>query len=335
MLSRRSLLAGGVAAGAATVVHGANSAGTLNNAGGSLRLDAVDVHPPGYPTVEAVKWMGEELARETGGRIRIRQFPSGQLGAEDDTLGFARYEAVAFCRVAVAALNNAIPETRILALPYSFRSVDHMRRAVDGPVGDDLLNVFQRRGLVGLAYYDGAPRSIYNIRGPINEPGDLAGLKIRSPQSDIYIETLAAMGANPTPLGYGGVFSALETHLIDGAENNMPSFESSRHFETARYWSDTEHSLSPDALLMSKAMHDRLAPRDQELIRDVARRSVQVMRISWDQRVTEARAEVLKAGVKINQPDREAFVAATKAMRDRHLAEPRLAALHRRIEEMA
>lgn len=326
VLTRRNLLAGSLAAAVAGKVRGAD---------GSLRLDAVDVHPPDYPTVEAVRWMGEELARETGGRIRIRQFPSGQLGAEDDSLGFARYRAVAFCRVAGAALNNAVPETRILALPYSFRSTAHMRRVVDGPIGTDLLAIFEKRGLVGLAYYDAAPRSIYNIRGPVNEPADLAGLKIRAPQSDIFIETLAAMGANPTPLGYGGVFSALETHLIDGAENNMPSFESSRHFETARFWSQTEHSLSPDALLMSKAIHDQLAPADRELIRDLARRSVQVMRQGWDRRVAEARAEVVKAGVQINRPNIEAFVAVTKPVRDRHLGEPRLAALHRRIEAEA
>ncbi|WP_199555536.1 TRAP transporter substrate-binding protein [Sandaracinobacteroides hominis] len=326
MFDRRMLLFGGMAAGVATMLRGAD---------GTIRLDAVDVHPPGYPTVEAVKWMGEELQRETGGRIHIRQFPSGQLGAEDDSLGFARYKAVAFCRVAVAALNNAFPETRLLSLPYSFRSVDHMRRAIDGKVGDDLLNVFDRRGLVGLAYYDAAPRSIYNIRRPINVPADLHGLKIRAPQSDIFLETLMAMGANPTPLSYGGVFSALETHLIDGAENNMPSFESSRHFETARFWSETDHSLSPDALLMSKAIHDRLAPRDQELIRDIARRSVQVMRESWDKRVADARAEVLKAGVQVNQPDVAAFIAATQPVRDRYLQDPRLAALYRRIEEVA
>jgi tripartite ATP-independent transporter DctP family solute receptor len=323
-LSRRALLSTGLAASAVC------AAPILSE--GAARLDAVDVHPPGYPTVEAVKWMGDELARETSGRLRIRQFPSGQLGAEDDTLGFARYHAIHFCRVAVAALNNPFPETRVLALPYVFRSTEHMRQVVDGPIGAELLNVFEGRGLVGLAYYDAAPRSFYNIRGPIERPADLAGLKIRSPLSDIVLETLAAMGANPTPLSFGGVFSALETHLIDGAENNLPSFESSRHFETARYWSETEHSHSPDALLMSKSAFDALAPGDRDLLKDIARRSVEVMRESWDARVAEARRIVLEAGVKINRPDTASFIAAVQPLVKRYTADPVLGRLYNRIQ---
>lgn len=324
MLSRRAIL-GGVA-GAAGV------AATASVSAPVTRLDAVDVHPPGYPTVEAVRWMAQQLERESGGRLRIRQFPSGQLGAEDDTLGFARYNAIGFTRVAVAALNNAFPETKLLALPYGFRSTGHMRRVVDGPVGTELLDIFEGRGLVGLAYYDAAPRSFYNIRGPIETPKDLHGLKIRSPLSDMVLETLAAMGANPTPLSFGGVFSALETHLIDGAENNLPSYESSRHFETARYWSETEHSQSPDALLMSKHAYEALTPRDRDLVRDIARRSVDVQRAAWDKRVAESRAAVLAAGAIVNRPDPAPFAAVTEGVRRRHTAEPRMAALYRRIE---
>lgn len=327
MLSRRALLAGAAGAAGAAV--------TASTSAPVIRLDAVDVHPPGFPTVEAVGWMSRELERETGGRIRIRQFPSGQLGAEDDTLGFARYNAIGFCRVAVAALNNAFPETKLLALPYGFRSTGHMRRVIDGPVGTELLNVFEGRGLVGLAYYEAAPRSFYNIRGPIETPGDLRGLKIRSPLSDMVLETLAAMGANPTPLSFGGVFSALETHLIDGAENNLPSYESSRHFETARYWSETEHSQSPDALLMSKAAFDALLPADRELVKDIARRSVAVQRIAWDKRVADSRAAVLAAGALLNRPDPAPFAAITEGVRRRHTADPKLAALYRRIEATA
>jgi tripartite ATP-independent transporter DctP family solute receptor len=327
VLSRRAILGG--AAGMAGV------AATASVSAPVTRLDAVDVHPPGYPTVEAVRWMAEALERESGGRIRIRQFPSGQLGAEDDTLGFARYNAIGFTRVAVAALNNAFPETKLLALPYGFRSTEHMRRVVDGPVGSELLDIFEGRGLVGLAYYDAAPRSFYNIRGPIETPKDLHGLKIRSPLSDMVLETLAAMGANPTPLSFGGVFSALETHLIDGAENNLPSYESSRHFETARYWSETEHSQSPDALLMSKRAYDALQPRDRDLVRDIARRSVAVQRAAWDKRVAQSRVAVLAAGAIVNRPDPAPFAAATQSVRRRHTAEPRMAALYRRIEATA
>lgn len=325
MLDRRSLLAGAVTlCGSALVANPAAST--------AQRLDAVDVHPPGYPTVEAVKWIATELEQATSGRIRLRQFPSGQLGGEDDSLGFARYKAVAFCRVAVAAVNNAVPETRLLSLPYGFRSTEHMRRVVDGSIGSELLDIFGHRGLVGLAYYDAAPRSVYNIRGPIETPADMAGLKIRAPQSDMFLATLAAMGANPTPLGFGGVYSALETHLIDGAENNLASFESSRHFETARYWSETEHNHSPDVLLMSKAVFDDLAPADRDLLRAIARRSVPVMRALWDTREAEARTIITQAGVSVNRPDRTAFEAVTRPVIERSLTDSRMRALYQRIQ---
>jgi len=303
--------------------------------GGQTVFKAVDVHPGDFPTVTAVKWMGEELGRLTDGRLGLRQFPSGQLGSEDDSIGLARFGAVDMCRVAVAALNNAFPETRLLALPYVYRDVAHVRAVVDGPIGTELLNVFEHRGLIGLAYYDAAPRCMYNVRHPVAEPGQMRGLKMRAPQSDIFLDTIRAMGANPTPLSFGGVFSALQTHLIDGAENNWPAYQSSRQFEVARFWSQTEHSFSPDALLMSKTSFDALTPADRELVRDVARRSVQVMRADWDTREAAARSAVIAAGVQVSEVDKAAFAATTRPVLDKYLTEPRLRALHERIAAVA
>lgn len=326
-LTRRTLGLAGLAGLAAC----APEAGTR----GRTVFKAVDVHPGDFPTVTAVKWMGEELGRLTGGRLGVSQFPSGQLGSEDDSIGLARFGAVDMCRVAVAALNNAFPETRLLALPYVYRDVAHVRAVVDGAIGTELLNVFEHRGLVGLAYYDAAPRCMYNVRHPVAEPSQLRGLKMRAPQSDIFLDTIRAMGANPTPLSFGAVFSSLQTHLIDGAENNWPAYQSSRQFEVARYWSQTEHSFSPDALLMSKSAFDALTPADRELVRDVARRSVQVMRAEWDQREAEARATVIAAGVQVSQVDKAAFAATVRPVLDKYLAEPRLRALHERIAAVA
>ncbi|WP_420471646.1 TRAP transporter substrate-binding protein [Brevundimonas sp. FT23042] len=331
-LTRRTLALAGIAGlGAGPGLSGC----APRAAGGQTILKAVDVHPADYPTVTAVKWMGEELARLTNGRIGVRQFPAGQLGTEDDSIGLTRFQAIDICRVAVAALNNAFPETRLLALPYVYRSVQHVRAVVDGDIGTELLNVFEGRGLVGLAYYDAAPRSFYNVRHPVTEPGQMRGLKMRAPQSDIFLDSIRAMGANPTPLTFGAVFSSLQTHLIDGAENNWPSYQSSRQYEVARYWSETQHSFSPDALLMSKASLDRLSKSDQELVRDVARRSVPVMRALWDQREAEARATVLAAGTRVAQVDREAFAATVRPVLDKYLSEPRLRALHERIAAVA
>ncbi len=327
MMNRRTLGLGGLSLLGACAPRPA--------ANGKTVFNAVDVHPADYPTVTAVKWIGEELARLTDGRLGLRQFPAGQLGTEDDSIGLTRFRAVDICRVAVAALNNAFPETRLLALPYVFRSVAHVRAVVDGDIGTDLLNVFESRGLVGLAYYDAAPRCFYNVRHPVTEPGQLRGLKMRAPQSDIFLDSIRAMGANPTPLTFGAVFSSLQTHLIDGAENNWVSYKSSRQFEVARFWSQTEHSFSPDALLMSKASFDALTPADRELVRDVARRSVQIMRVDWDKREAEARAAVIAAGTEVAEVDKAAFAATVRPVLDKYVSEPRLRGLYERIAAVA
>lgn len=329
-LTRRTLGLAGVAG-----LSGLAACAPRAPAGSGAILNAVDVHPADFPTVTAVKWMGEELARLTDGRLGIRQFPAGQLGSEDDSIGLTRFQAVDICRVAVAALNNAFAETRLLALPYVFRSVAHVRAVVDGEVGTELLNVFEGRGLVGLAYYDAAPRCFYNVRRPVTEPGEMRGLKMRAPQSDIFLDSIRAMGANPTPLTFGAVFSALQTHLIDGAENNWPSYQSSRQFEVARYWSQTEHSFSPDALLMSKASFEGLTPADRDLVRDVARRSVAVMRASWDAREATARAAVIAAGIQVSQVDKAAFAASVRPVLDKYISGPRLRGLYERIAATA
>lgn len=328
MLSRRTL--GGL--GLASLVVGCSPRHPAN---GQRVFTAAEVHPDGHPVVTAVKWMSDELARLTDGRLSINVYPSGQLGAEDDSIGLARFEAVDMCRVAVAALNNAFPATRLWALPYVFKSVEHMRRTVDSDVGSDLLNVFGGRGLVGLAYYDAAPRCLYNVRRPVREPGELRGLKIRAPNSDIFLEMLAAMGANPTPLSFGAVFSALQTHLIDGAENNWPSYQSSRQYEVAQFWSDSQHCFSPDALLMSKGIFDALSSADQELIRDVARRSIAIQRAAWDERTAKAQTEVVAAGVKVEAVDRPAFEASVQPLLDRYLRDPELRRLYERTQALA
>ena len=314
---------------------GLTSCAPRPSAQGRTIFDAVDVHPGDFPTVTAVRWMGEELGRLTDGRLGIRQYPSGQLGSEDDSIGLARHGAIDICRVAVAALNNAFPETQLLALPYVYRDVAHVRAVVDGEIGTELLNVFEGRGLVGLAYYDAAPRCFYNVNHPVTEPGQLHGLKMRAPQSDIFLDSIRAMGANPTPLSFGAIFSSLQTHLIDGAENNWPAYQSSRQFEVARFWSQTEHSFSPDALLISRASLERLGPADRDLVRDVARRSVQVMRTDWDRREAEARAAVIAAGVQVAAVDKAAFAATVRPVLDKYLSEPRLRALHERIAAVA
>ena len=329
-MRRRQLLAG--AAGAAAL--GALGMPALA-AGPRPVLTATDVHVSDYPTVQAMRWIGETLERETGGRLRIRLYHSGQLGREAEAIDMARFGAIDFARVYSGALNNAFPLTRALCLPYVFDSVAHMRRAMDGEVGRAVLEGFADRDLVGLAIYDSGARCFYNARRPIHTPADLAGMKIRVPVSDIFIRMLRLLGANATPLSLGEVYSGMETHMIDGAENNIRSFHSSRHFEAARYWSQSEHSYAPDVLLLSRRTWEALAPADRELLRETARASVQVMRQAWDASEASAREQVLAAGIETNAVDSGSFRRAAAPLLAEYRSDPRIDALYARIRAIA
>jgi tripartite ATP-independent transporter DctP family solute receptor len=325
MTTRRTLLAAGGAFGLAACAPRADDG----------VLTAVDVHPTDYPTVEAVRWIGAELERETGGRLSIRSYPGGQLGSENDTVALTHFNALDFCRVTAAALNNAFPLTKALVVPYTFYDEAHMHRAVDGGAGQQILDGFAEDGLIGLAIYDGGARSMYCARRAVHTPEDMHGLKVRVPRSDIFLEMLHVMGANPTPIPFGEVFTGLQTHLIDAAENNWSTFQSTRQYEVARFWSETQHCHSPDILLFSKARYDSMARADQDLLRAKARESVGVMRGLWAQKQSRARQIVLDAGVAANTVEREAFRVAVEPMRRRHAQDQTIGALMRRIESEA
>nr|WP_263858599.1 TRAP transporter substrate-binding protein [Coralloluteibacterium stylophorae] len=298
-----------------------------------LTLTAADVHVADYPTVRAVEWMGGELARATDGRIGLRMYHAGQIGREGDTVNLARFGALDLVRVNVAALNNAFPLTRVLALPYVFESADHLHRGLDGPIGREILDAFAARGLVGLAYYDSGARCFYNTQRPIVVPEDLDGLKIRTPPSDIFMDVVGGLGANATPLPYGDVFSALGTRLIDGAENNWQTFHTSRQFEVARYWSQSEHSYAPEVLLMSKQRFDALPPADRDLVLDAAARSVPYMRGLWDASEAASRQAVLDAGIAFNEVDRDAFRRAAEPIVAPYLRDAALRRLYHALRE--
>jgi tripartite ATP-independent transporter DctP family solute receptor len=337
-LTRRRLLLGGAGAACALplAVSGSAFAGTDKADGAGHRiLTATDVHVSDYPTVEAVRWIGETLERETGGRLKIRLYHSGQLGREAEAIDMARYGVIDITRVFSGALNNAFPLTQALCLPYVFDSIEHMRRVVDGDVGAEVLRSFESRDLVGLAIYDSGARCFYNTKHPIVAPEDLHGMKMRVAASDIFIELVRLLGANPTPMSLGETFSAMETHMIDGAENNMRSFHSSRHFEAAKYWSETRHSYAPDVLIMSRDSLLSLAPADRELVIRVARESVPVMRAKWDESEGAARKAVLEHGILANEVDLPAFRKAAQPLLDKYHRQPEIESLYRRIRDLA
>jgi tripartite ATP-independent transporter DctP family solute receptor len=294
---------------------------------------SADIHPDGYPTVEAVKFMGEQLKKLTGGKHSINVFNNGKLGNEKDTIEQTKLGAIAIARVNIAPMNNICPATIVPTMPFLFRSTEHMRKVLDGPIGEEILKSCEAQGFVGLAYYDSGARSIYTVKKPVRTVEDTKGMKIRVQQSDLWVALMEAMGANATPMPFGEVYTALKTGLVDAAENNYPSFESSRHFEVAKYYSKTEHSMAPEVLLFSKRVWDGLSPDDQKALRQAAKDSVPHMRKLWDEREAKSLATVKAAGAEIIEVDKASFRNAVKPVYVKFLREPKLLDLVKRIQE--
>ncbi len=276
-----------------------------------ITLRSSDTHPDGYPTVEAVKYMGTLLEERTDGRIGIEVFHSAQLGEEKDTIEQTQFGVIDMNRVSMGPFNNLIPETAIVSLPYIFRDKEHMHKVMDGEIGEEILAAFEPHDLVGLAFYDGGSRSFYNSEKPITSIEDLQGMKFRVMQSDVFVDMVNALGANATPMPYGEVYSAIETGVIEGAENNFPSFESSGHYEVANYITLDEHLIVPEVLVMSKAAWDKLTPEDQAIVRQAAKDSVPHMRELWTAREAASEEKVRAAGVEIvTDIDKQPFIDA-------------------------
>ncbi|MFG1302329.1 TRAP transporter substrate-binding protein [Xanthobacter sp. V3C-3] len=297
-----------------------------------ITLRSADIHPAGYPTVEAVKYMADLVAERTKGRIKIEVYPSAVLGGEKDTIEQTKFGVIALDRVNAGALNNVVPETVVLGLPFLFRDTEHLHKVLDGPIGDEILAGFTPKGFIGLAYYDSGARSFYTTRKPVKSLADLKGQKIRVQQSDLWIAMMSAFGANATPMPFGEVYSSLETGVVDGAENNWPSYESSRHFEVAKNYTLTEHSLNPEILMMSKIAFDQLKPEDQAIIRQAAKDSVAKMRELWTAREKVSEEKVRASGVNVIKVDKAEFQAAMKPVYDRFVTDPKQKDLVARIQ---
>jgi tripartite ATP-independent transporter DctP family solute receptor len=298
-----------------------------------ITLRSSDTHPEGYPTVAAVEYMGDLLEERSGGRLCIEVYHSAQLGQESDTIEQTQLGVIDMNRVSLGPFNNIIEETKVFSLPFIFRSTDHMHRVVDGEIGDEILAEFENHNLVGLAYFDSGSRSFYNKQRPIRSIADMQGLSIRVMQSDVFVDMVDALGGNATPMPYGEVYSSIQTGVIDGAENNWPSFESSGHYEVAGYYTLNQHLIVPEVLVMSQASWNRLSAEDQALIRQAARDAVPHMRELWAAREAASEAIVRAAGVEvITDIDKTPFIEAMVPVYERHVTTDKMRGLVERIQ---
>jgi tripartite ATP-independent transporter DctP family solute receptor len=295
---------------------------------------AADVHPPGYPTVVAVENMGKRLATQTNGHITFQMFPGSVLGGEKEMIEQTQVGAIQIARVSLGPLGPIVPEVNVFNMPFVFRSIAHMRAVIDGPVGQDLLDKISASParMIGLAWMDGGSRSLYTKK-PVRKPEDLKGQKIRMMGNPLFVDTMNAMGGNGISMGYGEVFTALQTGVIDGAENNPPSLYTANHFKAgAKYYTQTNHLIIPEILVMSKVTWDKLAPADQAAVKKAAREAQLEQRQLWDAAVADYTAKLKAEGVEFIEMDNKAFYDATAPVRAKYGAQ--YADLMKRISDV-
>lgn len=295
---------------------------------------SADVHnSDDYPTVAAVKHMSELLAQRSNGKYKIKVFNKSALGSEKETLDQVKIGALEMNRVNISALNSICPKTLVPTMPFLFDSIAHMRKSLDGPVGDEILKGCEHEGLVGLAFYDSGARSIY-AKKPVKTVADTKGLKIRVQQSDLWVALVTAMGANATPMPASEVYTALKTGLIDAAENNIPSYDGFKHYEAVKYYSRTEHSMAPEVLVISKKVFDKLTPADQALFRAAAKESVIFQRKKWDEQEAKSLDVVTKGGAQIvADVDKASFRAVMAPVYAKFISTPDLQRLVKTVQD--
>lgn len=324
---RRRILGAAVAAACVAAVP------TAAVAQQKMVLKASDVHPLGYPTVEAMVRMGAKLEKATNGRLSIQMFPAMQLGGEKEMIEQAQVGALQIARISVGPMGPIVDELNVFNLPFIFRDEAHMRKVIDGPIGQELLekvtNNPQSR-LVVLGWMDAGTRNVY-AKKAVTRPADLKGQKIRMMGNPIFVETMNAMGGNGISMGFSELFSAMQTGVVDGAENNPPTLVTHKHYEVAKYYSLTGHLIIPEIFVFSRRNWDQLSKADQDLIRKFSREAQMEQRALWDKMVSESEAKLKAAGVQFVKVDKKAFYDATKPVREKYGSKH--AALIKRIED--
>jgi tripartite ATP-independent transporter DctP family solute receptor len=292
---------------------------------------ASDVHPLGYPTVEAIVRMGKKLEKETGGRITIQMYPQMQLGGEKEMIEQAQVGALQIARISVGAMGPVVDELNVFNMPFVFRDEAHMRKVIDGPIGVDLLDKVSNSSarLIALGWMDAGTRNVYSNK-PVTKPADLKGMKVRMMGNPIFVETMNAMGGTGVAMGFNELYSALQTGVVDGAENNEPTVLAQNHFQVAKVYSLTGHLIIPEIFVFSKRTWDGLSKQDQDLLRKLSKEAQLEQRQLWDAYTAEATVKLKAAGVQFVPADKKAFYVATQPIRDKYGA--KYAALIKQIE---
>lgn len=290
---------------------------------GQTALRAWNIHPDGYPVTEAMKSFVDEVDKASKGKYKIELFSNGTLGDQPKAVQMLKTGEVDVAEFSSAPLSEAVPELKAFNLPFLFTDSAHMFRYLDGAMGQRLASKLGDAGFVLLGWYDGGARFFYCANKPINKAIDLEGQNIRVQQSEVYISMIKLLGANPTALPFKDVQQALQDKKVDCAENNMPSYESTGHYKVAKYAYMTNHVVSPEALVVSAKLWNKLSPQDKKIFLEAGHNSALLMRDLWNKRVTTARATVSKEGVQfVNVSDFSPFVKKMNPLYTKFMSDP-------------
>jgi tripartite ATP-independent transporter DctP family solute receptor len=300
----------------------------------NIVIKSHDTHPAGYPTVVAIENMGKKIEAATNGRIKFQMFPGAVLGQEKEAVEQVQLGAIQMARISLGVIGPIVPEVNVFNMPFVFRDEAHMRKVIDGPVGDELLAKVTNSPakLVALGWMDGGSRSLYTKK-KVTTPADLKGVKVRMMGNPLFVDTMNAMGGNGISMAYGEVFSALQTGVIDGAENNAPSLFTSNHYTTGtKYYAQTNHLIIPEIFVISKVTWDKLSDADKALFKKFAREAQMDQRALWDKSVAEYSAKLKAAGIEFVPVDQKLFFDATAPVRAKYGAQ--LADLMKRVQDV-
>ena len=283
---------------------------------------------------KAMLKLGEVLYEKSGGTMEVRVYPSQQLGNERELLELLQLGSVDITKVSAAVMENFVPEYKVFGLPYVFMGKEHAFTVLDGEIGQRILKSGEKVKLHGLGYYDSGSRSFYTKSKPVDQPSDLEGMKIRVQESVTAMAMVEAMGGAPTPISFGELYTALQAGVVDGAENNPPSFYLTRHYEVCRYYSINEHSRVPDVLLMSARTWDRLDPKERQWVEEAVKESVDFQRVLWEQSEKEALNAVIAHGVTVSYPEKINFEKSVESLKETYQQDPLIYGLLEDIKEL-
>jgi tripartite ATP-independent transporter DctP family solute receptor len=308
-----------------TVAAGALIGGLMTlsaTTAGAEELRGWNIHVDDYPVSIAMEAFGSEVVEKTGGALTLKTYNNGVLGDQPDAIEQVRLGVIDFGEFSLGPMGQAIPETNVVSLPFIFKSIPQMYKLMDGEVGEAIGKGMIAKGMVPLGWYDAGARSFYNSKQPINTPADVTGLKMRVMSNDLFVSMVEAMDGNATPMAFAEVYQSIKTGVVDGAENNPPSYESTNHFEVAKYYSLTEHLIIPECLCMSLKTWEKLTPEQQTIVKEAGHNSAILQRELWQKREAASMEKVKAGGTIVNTvADKAPFQAAMTPVYDKFLAQ--------------